>query len=167
MTAVVGGSVIAVNQSLLWSSTMYVIQQNWTSPCTWIAGYSACQRLCSYLSPLNPPATLTTMISQLLTDHLGITCVPEVLTHCAPGPIDTHLHSTLIGSTSTHQTQISRHCTHIVTTNCNVIAVITMTMEKVKAVNQFRLWASTPHRVQHNLASSWGEVANVASCRIW
>ena len=46
-------------------------------------------------------------ISQLLADYSSISVVPEVITHCSPLVIDTHLHSTLILIGASHQTNIS------------------------------------------------------------
>ena len=46
-------------------------------------------------------------ISQLLADHSSISAVPEVMTHCPPLVIDTHLHSTLILIGASHQTNIT------------------------------------------------------------
>ena len=46
-------------------------------------------------------------ISQLLADHSSISVVPGVITHCPPLVIDAHLHSTLILTGASHQTNIS------------------------------------------------------------
>ena len=46
-------------------------------------------------------------ISQLSADHSSISCVPAVITHSSPLVIDAHLHSALILTGSSQQTNIS------------------------------------------------------------
>ena len=45
--------------------------------------------------------------SQLSAGNYGIKWRPEVITHGAPPPIPTHLHTTLVGSSPTYQSDIS------------------------------------------------------------
>ena len=51
--------------------------------------------------------TFISIISQLLADHISISSIPKVITHCPPLVIDTHLHSTLILIGASYQTNIS------------------------------------------------------------